>query len=100
MYPHNLRSESMDLSPLLMVRFLQNRWRRGCLLLVTISRRRKESEITMDSQHVAEMTARWENDARWRDVKRPYSAEDVCKLRGSIQIEYTLARLGAERLWS
>jgi isocitrate lyase len=33
-------------------------------------------------------------------VKRPYSAEDVVRLRGSIQIEYTLARLGAERLWT
>jgi isocitrate lyase len=54
----------------------------------------------MSSQHVADITNRWENDPRWQSVMRPYSAEDVCKLRGSIQIEYTLARLGARRLWT
>ncbi|KXZ43613.1 hypothetical protein GPECTOR_85g343 [Gonium pectorale] len=38
--------------------------------------------------------------ARWEGVKRVYSSQDVERLRGSIKIEYTLARLGAERLWS
>ena len=38
-------------------------------------------------------------DERWADVKRPYSAKDVVGLRGSVKIEYTLARLGAQRLW-
>jgi isocitrate lyase len=42
----------------------------------------------------------WESEPRWRDVVRPYLAEDVIRLRGSIQIEQTLARLGAERLWN
>lgn len=41
----------------------------------------------------------WEKEARWQGVERPYSAEDVLKLRGSVQIEYTLARRGAEKLW-
>lgn len=41
----------------------------------------------------------WKTDRRWQGVERPYSAEDVVRLRGSVQIEYTLARLGAERLW-
>src|SRR5437764_14300113 len=41
----------------------------------------------------------WARDARWQGITRPYSAEDVLRLRGSVQIEYTLARLGAERLW-
>ena len=41
----------------------------------------------------------WNTDPRWNGVTRPYTAEDVHRLRGSIQIEYTLARLGAERLW-
>ncbi len=36
---------------------------------------------------------------RWRGVKRPYKAQDVERLRGSVQIEHTLARLGAERFW-
>ena len=41
----------------------------------------------------------WETDPRWKDIKRPYSAEEVIRLRGSIEIEHTLARMGAERLW-
>src|ERR1700739_4714134 len=41
----------------------------------------------------------WKNNPRWRGIERPYSAEDVLRLRGSIHIEHTLARLGAERLW-
>ncbi len=53
----------------------------------------------MSSQHVAELAASWENDPRWAGIKRPYKAEDVLRLCGSVQIEYTLARLGAERLW-
>ncbi len=40
------------------------------------------------------------NNSRWEGITRPYSTEDVERLRPSIQIEYTLARLGAERLWS
>ncbi|GAA4509448.1 MULTISPECIES: isocitrate lyase [Nonomuraea] len=42
----------------------------------------------------------WENDPRWAGIERTYSAEDVIRLRGSVQEEHTLARLGAERLWS
>ncbi|MGP3958083.1 isocitrate lyase [Nonomuraea sp. 3N208] len=42
----------------------------------------------------------WENDPRWEGVERTYSAEDVVRLRGSVQEEHTLARLGAERLWN
>jgi len=38
-------------------------------------------------------------DQRWEGIKRPYSAADVQRLRGSVLIEHTLARLGAERLW-
>jgi isocitrate/methylisocitrate lyase len=36
---------------------------------------------------------------RWKDVIRTYSKEDVARLRGTVKIEYSLARLGAERLW-
>ena len=46
------------------------------------------------------ITKDWAENARWRDVKRGYSAEDVVRLRGSVQIEHTLARLGAEKLWT
>jgi isocitrate lyase len=41
----------------------------------------------------------WANSPRWRGIERPYTAEDVLRLRGSVAIEHTLARLGAERLW-
>src|SRR3954469_20705804 len=36
---------------------------------------------------------------RWDGIERPYGAEDVERLRGTVQVEHTLARLGAERLW-
>src|SRR5919109_3385681 len=41
----------------------------------------------------------WAQDPRWRDIKRSYSAADVVRLRGSLPIEYTLAKRGAEKLW-
>ncbi|MFN7019312.1 MAG: isocitrate lyase, partial [Fimbriimonadales bacterium] len=37
----------------------------------------------------------WKENPRWKGIQRPYSAADVIRLRGSIQIEYTLPRLGA-----
>lgn len=53
----------------------------------------------MNGQQLAEIMTNWESDARWKGVKRPYTTEDVLRLRGSVHIEHTLARLGAERLW-
>src|SRR5687768_15185511 len=41
----------------------------------------------------------WETSPRWQGVERPYKAEDVVRLRGSVHIEHSLARLGAEKLW-
>src|SRR2546430_14904286 len=41
----------------------------------------------------------WKTDSRWDGVTRPYTAADVHRLRGSIDIEYSLARYGAARLW-
>ena len=41
----------------------------------------------------------WTTNSRWAGVIRSYSSEEVLRLRGSVKIEYTLARLGAERLW-
>jgi isocitrate lyase len=45
------------------------------------------------------ITQEWSTNPRWRGVERPYTAYDVLRLRGSIHIEHTLARMGAERLW-
>jgi len=47
----------------------------------------------------SELQDYWKKDARWKGVERPYSADSVAKLRGSIRVEHTLARLAAERLW-
>ncbi|MGE0861455.1 MAG: isocitrate lyase [Gammaproteobacteria bacterium] len=41
----------------------------------------------------------WATNPRWKGITRPYSAEDVVRLRGSVMVEHTLARRGAEKLW-
>jgi isocitrate lyase len=46
-----------------------------------------------------EITLDWATSPRWRGIERTYSAEDVVRLRGTVQEEHTLARRGAERLW-
>ena len=48
----------------------------------------------------AQLQLRWTADPRWAGIERTYSAADVVRLRGSVQEEHTLARIGAERLWS
>ncbi len=45
------------------------------------------------------MAEDWKNNPRWEGIVRPYTAVDVDRLRGSFQVEYTIARMGAERLW-
>ncbi len=47
----------------------------------------------------AQLELMWQTDPRWAGIKRPYSGADVVRLRGSVHIDYTLARLGAERLY-
>jgi len=47
----------------------------------------------------AEILHAWQNDSRWLGIERSYTAEDVARLRGSVHVEHTLARLGADRLW-
>jgi len=50
-------------------------------------------------QSAAELEKSWKSDPRWKGISRPYTAEDVVRLRGTLHIEHTLARLGAECLW-
>ena len=50
-------------------------------------------------QQIAQLKKDWSENPRWKGVRRPYAAEDVVRLRGSLQIEHTLARRGAEKLW-
>jgi isocitrate lyase len=52
----------------------------------------------LNGNQVAEIEKEWDSP-RWEGITRPYSAEDVARLRGTVKIEHTLARLGAERLW-
>lgn len=47
-----------------------------------------------------QITLEWANNARWAGIKRNYTAEDVVRLRGTVHVEHSLARLGAEKLWS
>lgn len=50
-------------------------------------------------QTAAELETEWKTDARWNGVQRDYTAEDVVSLRGTVQIEHTLAKRGAANLW-
>jgi isocitrate lyase len=47
----------------------------------------------------AQLTADWRDNPRWQGISRPYSAEDVVRLRGSVHVEHSLAKRGAEKLW-
>src|SRR2546423_11418214 len=48
---------------------------------------------------VAQLETERSNNPRWKGIKRGYAAEEVVRLRGSVHIEHTLARRGAEKLW-
>jgi isocitrate lyase len=48
---------------------------------------------------IAALERSWSNEERWQGIRRSYDAADVVSLRGSFRLEYTLARLGAARLW-
>jgi isocitrate lyase len=50
-------------------------------------------------QSAEAINRQWETDRRWQGIARSYTGEDVCRLRGSVAIEHSLARLGSERLW-
>lgn len=47
-----------------------------------------------------QLEQQWANDARWSGITRPYSADDVLRLRGTVHVEHSLARLGADKLWN
>src|SRR5262245_25304735 len=51
------------------------------------------------AEQAARLSEEWAASPRWRSVRRTFSARDVIRLRGSVQEEHTLARLGAELLW-
>ncbi|MEL6193404.1 MAG: isocitrate lyase [Bacteroidota bacterium] len=51
------------------------------------------------AQQIDELISEWLGNPRWKDIKRPYTAKEVINLRGSIKVEHTLAKRGAEKLW-
>ena len=54
-----------------------------------------KERLNLDFQQISNTS----NSKRWNNIKRLYSVEDVRKLRGTVKIEYSLARQGAEKLW-
>ncbi|MEW4209013.1 isocitrate lyase [Priestia megaterium] len=54
----------------------------------------------MKDIRIKNLEENWKSDERWKGIERPYSAEKVIGLRGSIDIEHTLARRGAEKFWN
>lgn len=50
-------------------------------------------------EQIKTLESEWANSPRWSGITRTYSADDVVKLRGTVNIEHTLARLGAEKFW-
>jgi isocitrate lyase len=52
-----------------------------------------------NAKDAGQLKSEWSDSPRWKGITRPYTAEDVVRLRGSVHIEHSLARLGAEKLW-
>lgn len=50
-------------------------------------------------EKILQLSTDWRTNPRWEGIERPYTAQEVVNLQGSIEIEYSLARYGAERLW-
>ncbi|MBL0713592.1 MAG: hypothetical protein JJV98_07800, partial [Desulfosarcina sp.] len=48
---------------------------------------------------IDEVAQEWQNDPRWKGIERPFSAEEMLKLRGTLRLDYTFATIGAKRLW-
>lgn len=55
--------------------------------------------MTTAERRAASLENEWHSSPRWNDVERTYSAQDVVRLQGSVTIEHTLAKRGAQQLW-
>src|SRR3970040_734677 len=58
-----------------------------------------EKNVEQRKKQTAALEKDWAQNPRWKGVKRGYGADDVVRLRGSVALEHTLARRGAEKLW-
>jgi isocitrate lyase len=60
----------------------------------------EDSTMTDRKKMAEDLKKDWATNPRWKGIKRGYTAEDIVRLRGSFQVEHTLARRGAEKLWN
>jgi len=72
---------------------------RACLTIAESHPRPNDEDDSMPLKSAAELQTEWSTSPRWSGVERGYSAQDVVRLRGTVAIEHSLARLGAEKLW-
>ena len=56
-------------------------------------------KIMEKKERIQALLTDWTINPRWKGVERPYTAEEVVKLRGSYEIDYSIAKMGAEKLW-
>jgi isocitrate lyase len=59
----------------------------------------KHGDFVYTKKNIEELSKQWKTNNRWKGIVRPYAAEMVIKLQGSLPLEYSLARTGAEKLW-
>ncbi|MFA6314035.1 MAG: isocitrate lyase [Sterolibacterium sp.] len=69
------------------------------LIVIFLNDFYKVSEMTTREQAATLLAKDWAENPRWKGIKRNYTAADVVRLRGSLHVEHTLARRGAEKLW-
>src|SRR5258708_23756025 len=55
--------------------------------------------VDQRQKQIEQLEQDWTSKPRWKGVRRGYSARDVVRLRGSVHVEHTLAKRGAEKLW-
>jgi isocitrate lyase len=73
----------------------------NCLLTgAPVSIITEDSKMTDRKKMAEDLKKDWATNPRWKGIKRGYTAEEIVRLRGSFQVEHTLARRGAEKLWN
>ena len=65
----------------------------------TIQAEKEADTFTLNKEGSELLENIWKNNSRWKGVYRPYSAEEVLKLRGTLSVSHTYAQNGAEKLW-
>src|ERR1700754_371631 len=60
----------------------------------------QEPGMSARELEIQKLQKEWDTNPRWKNIKRGYTAADVIRLRGSLQVEHTLAKRGAEKLWN